>query len=66
MLSCKLLEAVDFYHSRHIVHRDLKPENILLVDKKDDVNIKVADFGGSRRVQTLEADKWQTRFGSPG
>ena len=32
-------------HSRHIVHRDLKPENLLLASKKDDTDIKIADFG---------------------
>ena len=40
-----LLDAVAFMHKRGVVHRDLKPENLLLVTKKDDYNVKIADFG---------------------
>jgi serine/threonine protein kinase len=41
----KILEAVAYMHDKKIVHRDLKPSNILLVDKVDDTQIKIADFG---------------------
>ena len=34
-------------HSQGIAHRDVKPENILIenIDKNDELNIKLADFG---------------------
>ena len=42
----RILNAVYYLHEeRGIVHRDLKPENILVVDRRNDVNIKLTDFG---------------------
>ena len=42
----RILTAVYYLHEeRGIVHRDLKPENILVVDRRNDVNIKLTDFG---------------------
>jgi len=42
------LNAVEAIHSIGICHRDLKPDNILL-DTKDYNNIKIIDFGISKR-----------------
>jgi len=33
------------------VHRDLKPENLLLDSAKPDANLKVIDFGTSKRFK---------------
>ncbi|KAG3020710.1 hypothetical protein PC121_g425 [Phytophthora cactorum] len=50
--------ALDYVHSRGVCHRDLKPENVLLSDRSVKANVKLADFGLSRRQrqgeQTLE------------
>ncbi len=46
-----LLEAVEYCHKLNVAHRDLKPENLLLVEKGNDVNIKLADFGLATRVE---------------
>lgn len=40
-----LLEAVDYCHKLKVAHRDLKPDNLLLVEKDNDVKIKLSDFG---------------------
>ena len=41
----KLCTAVYFLHQYGIVHRDLKPENILMMDKTDNADIRLVDFG---------------------
>ena len=42
----KVLQALDYAHSRGIMHRDLKPANILLQDRRGHGHIvKIADFG---------------------
>lgn len=37
--------AIYHCHSFNVAHRDLKPENLLLLDKSENVIIKLADFG---------------------
>ncbi|XVF61851.1 hypothetical protein PTKIN_Ptkin08bG0167200 [Pterospermum kingtungense] len=46
----QLGSGLEVLQSHHIIHRDLKPENILLSGSKDDVVLKIADFGLSRSV----------------
>ncbi len=44
----KILDGLEFLHSRNIVHRDLKPANILLQGETP----RLADFGISRALRT--------------
>ena len=45
-----ILDAIRYIHDElNIVHRDLKPENFLFKDDTDDADIKIIDFGLSRR-----------------
>ncbi|CAD5226346.1 unnamed protein product [Bursaphelenchus xylophilus] len=46
----QLVQAISFCHSQGYAHRDLKPENLLL---KDDLRLKVIDFGLSSRTGRL-------------
>ncbi|XWS44764.1 hypothetical protein CRYUN_Cryun15aG0075800 [Craigia yunnanensis] len=55
--------GMEVLQSHHIIHRDLKPENILLSCSRDDVVLKITDFGLSRSV---DPGKYaQTVCGSP-
>jgi len=46
--------AVQHCHSRCIVHRDLKPENFLLASREPGSGLKLADFGLSTSVKSIE------------
>jgi len=45
----KILNAIVYCHSRSIVHRDIKTENILFDAVEGDAEVKLIDFGMSRR-----------------
>lgn len=47
-LMVKILDGLEFLHSRGIIHRDLKPANILLQGNTP----RLADFGISRALRT--------------
>lgn len=59
----QILSAVVYCHANSIVHRDLKPENLLLDSKKANAQIKVIDFGTSRKFSTNK--KMSKRLGTP-
>lgn len=40
-----IIEVVAYIHSQNIMHRDLKPENILTKKDKNNIDIRVVDFG---------------------
>jgi serine/threonine protein kinase len=44
-----MLSAVRHLHAHGIVHRDLKPENFMLASSDEDSEIKLIDFGLSKR-----------------
>ena len=52
----KLLSAIKYMHDHGIVHRDLKFENIMFESKAKDAEIKVIDFGLSKKFALGEKD----------
>jgi len=47
----KLFSAVDYLHKNGICHRDVKPENFLFKDEDLNSEIKIIDFGLSRKFE---------------
>lgn len=61
VLMLKVIEGLEFAHSRNVIHRDIKPENILLqTDDAGHITPKVADFG---LAKSITADKKLTVSG---
>ena len=60
----KVLSAIAYCHSNGITHRDLKPENILFENSDNDAEIKLIDFGLSRKFDSSE-EKMHTILGTP-
>lgn len=65
----KIMSAVKHLHENGIVHRDLKPENFIFNEKSDDAEIKLIDFGLSKRYGQNQLDhpkeKMHTIVGTP-
>ncbi len=60
----KILSAVQHLHEHNICHRDLKPENFLFKNNKENAEIKIIDFGLSKKFSKLETDM-TTIVGTP-
>ena len=50
----QMLSAVKHLHEKGIIHRDLKPENFLMNDTSDTAEIKLIDFGLSKRFSEAQ------------
>ena len=50
----KLFSAVEYLHQNGISHRDLKLDNFLFVDKSEDSEIRIIDFGLSTTLLDLK------------
>ncbi|XP_043955691.1 serine/threonine kinase 17a like [Gambusia affinis] len=52
-LAKQILNGVAFLHRNNVVHLDLKPQNILLTSAKPLGDIRIVDFGLSRRMDKI-------------
>ena len=59
----KVLNAIAYCHSKGITHRDIKPENILFETDEPYSDIKIIDFGLSRKYSVDQ--KMHTILGTP-
>ena len=60
----KLFWAVNYLHTKNIVHRDLKLENVVYATKDQNAEIKIIDFGLSKKLNFRSSKKRHTRVGS--
>jgi calcium-dependent protein kinase len=68
--ACEIMEqmmgAVKHLHEHGIVHRDLKPENFLMADRSEGAEVKLIDFGLSKRFsESKEVTHMTTVVGTP-
>lgn len=62
----QMLSAIKHLHGHGIVHRDLKPENYLMNDTSEQSEIKMIDFGLSKRFsEQNETERMHTVVGTP-
>lgn len=62
----QMLSAVKHLHEKGIVHRDLKPENFLMDDTTENAEVKLIDFGLSKRFSSQgEMERMHTVVGTP-
>jgi calcium-dependent protein kinase len=59
----KLISAINHCHANNIAHRDLKPEKIMYVGKSDDSEVKIIDFGLSKKKGSRNS--METVVGTP-
>jgi len=60
----KIFSVINHMHSKGIVHRDLKLENILFLNKSPDSEIKLIDFGLSKKCED-DSTQLYTMVGTP-
>ena len=56
-----MITGLNFMHTNGVVHRDLKPENVLLTS---DFQLKIADFGHSKRIKDMSDFKTSSLKGT--
>jgi calcium-dependent protein kinase len=60
----KLFSAINYLHNLGIIHRDLKPENIVFKSTNLNSEIKIIDFGLSKKCRDVKA-KRSSIIGTP-
>mmetsp|Transcript_57570 Transcript_57570/g.108495 ORF Transcript_57570/g.108495 Transcript_57570/m.108495 type:complete len:579 (-) Transcript_57570:88-1824(-) len=63
-LTFQMLLAVNYLHSQNIVHRDLKLQNFLFKSSGGSKQIKLIDFGFSRRCRAADDDELTSNVGT--
>ena len=48
--SIELINGISYMHSNRIGHRDLTPANVYLLNKNDQMSLKIGDFGLSKEI----------------
>lgn len=57
----KLFYAINYLHTRNIVHRDHKLENVVYFSNEENAEIKIIDFGLSKKLNLRSSRKKHTK-----
>ena len=61
-----MVDVLSYMQAKNVVHRDLKPENFLMSDKSEGAEVKLIDFGLSKRFSNKDSiEKMKTVVGTP-
>lgn len=58
----QIFSAVSYLHKHNIIHRDIKPENICFESANEESQLKIIDFGTSKKISQTE--KLHSRLGT--
>jgi len=47
----KLFSACAYMHKQQVMHRDLKPDNILFLNTSENSDVRIIDFGLSKKLR---------------
>ncbi|CAD8109288.1 unnamed protein product [Paramecium primaurelia] len=61
----QIMEGINYMHNNGFVHRDMKPDNIVFNDLGQFSQLKIIDFGITKKIEDLDKDK-DMKFGTPG
>jgi len=60
-----LCEALEYLHKHNIMHRDIKPENLLCKNGTAPFEVKLADFGFAKFIDSVEEYVLGSAVGTP-
>jgi len=61
----KIFTVIEYLHLNGISHRDLKPQNFLFINDDEDADIRVIDFGLSKRFNKEDINPFDDVVGTP-
>lgn len=63
-VSQSIISAVAYMHQRGVCHRDLKYENIMFLSTRPDADVKIIDFGLSKKYGAAESEDMHDTVGT--